>query len=382
MNLLKKNKLTGFRSGAAAREAMMGGGVGGAVGLADAMKDDSSGNVPDDDKMSHYLKSILGYGTAGAGIGAGFGLKKGLKLKNQAAKAHLKDLLPGIEKELAVGVDPTLMGEARKRVLNQIEQHHPAMDYETFMENLANEKAHAPMVDKKPGFFERRDIKSESGKAKEKFEAGRAEQATNSANQAKADEAMRKVESNLEPAKRSVEDIIKERQIGEPGPKSRPSGTTPLAPGKAGAGFKPLSKDTIPGNAPAAPPVPAPAPENIFQKMHKETTEEINRYLNHLSGGGASILGHAENLQAHKEDIANFARKAHGRQTRSRESLEELNDRINANHSKLFGRQNTPSPANSAAAPAVTAATTPTTANSSQGFQSFGSMLGQLTGKP
>ena len=41
MNLLKKNKLTGFRSGAAAREAMMGGGVGGAVGLADAMKDDS-----------------------------------------------------------------------------------------------------------------------------------------------------------------------------------------------------------------------------------------------------------------------------------------------------------------------------------------------------
>ena len=288
--------------------------------------------------MSHYLKSILGYGTAGAGIGAGFGMKKGLNLKNQAAKSHLKDLLPGIEKELATGVDPTLMGEARKRVLNQIEQHHPAMDYETFMENLANEKAHAPMVDKKPGFFERRDINREAEKAKGTFEAGRAEQATIAANQPKADEAMAKVESNLNPKSRPHEEVLAERLAQETKKPTTPAWPAPFSPGGPASdkGFRKMDKSTIPVHS-SAPPVPAPAPENIFQKMHKETAEEMDRYLNHLNGGGASIPGHAENLQIHKEDIADFARKAHGRQTRSRESLEELNDRIHANHATLFG---------------------------------------------
>ena len=357
MNLLKKNKLTGFRSGAAAREAMMGGGVGGAVGLADAMKDDSSGNVPADDKMSHYLKSILGYGTAGAGVGAGFGLKKGLRLKNQAAKSHLKDLLPGIEKELATGVDPTLMGEARKRVLKQIEEHHPAMDYETFMENLANEKAHAPTTDKKPGFFERRDIKRESGKAKQKADVKARDAAS---------EAEKAIESNLTEAKNNR--LIKDMQQSKASPSAVPE--SPKGP------FQRLSTKDL---GKAVPPVSPP--ENEFVKMYREAKDSLNSHGEAFSKDPSNAV-HLANMQAttnHLKDIERFTHAVHAGDMRT---AQKLHPRIFSNHGKLVGGQNIPSSANSAATPAVTALSGPATANSSQGFQSFGSMLGQLTGKP
>jgi hypothetical protein len=284
-------------------------------------------------------------------------LRKGLKLRNMAAKSELKKLAPSIENRLAQGTDAKLMSDARKDILKRVEEHAPSMDYETFMENLANEKSQAAVA--KPGFFEGVDIRREAGKAKQNAAA------TVKARDA-ASEAEKAIESNLTEAKNNR--LIKDMQQSKASPSAVPE--SPKGP------FQRLSTKDL---GKAVPPVSPP--ENEFVKMYREAKDSLNSHGEAFSKDPSNAV-HLANMQAttnHLKDIERFTHAVHAGDMRT---AQKLHPRIFSNHGKLVGGQNIPSSANSAATPAVTALSGPATANSSQGFQSFGSMLGQLTGKP
>ena len=355
LNLLKKNKLPGFKSNPAMREAMLGGGVGGAVGLADAMREDGNGNIEEGDKASKYLKSILGYGAAGAGIGGGVGLRKGLKLQHRAAKSELAKLLPGIEKELSTGVNPTLMGEARSRVLGELEKNHPGLDYETFMENLAKEKSQASKVpDKKPGFFERRDIARESEKANKNYTEGRAAKTKADEAQAKADKAMSDLEAKIAPKKRTDEEIIAERLREQPGSSAAPRpGVAKAVRGKpTPGGVSSFERLDPKAKAPVAPIAP---PENHFVKMYREGKDALQKHQELFNSDPTNRV-HLANVVAvnnHLKDIETFTHTMNSGDLRK---AQPLHDRIIKRHASLTGGQNpltaSANPISGAAAPA------------------------------
>jgi hypothetical protein len=339
LNLLKKNKLTGFKSNPAMREAMLGGGVGGAVGLADAMREDGNGNIEEGDKASKYLKSILGYGAAGAGIGGGVGLRKGLKLQHRAAKSELAKMAPSIEKRLAMGVNPTLMGEARKDVLKRIEEHAPSLDYETFMENLSKEKSQGgKVIDKKPDFFERRDINRESEKANKNYTEGRAAKTKADEAQAKADKAMSDLEAKMAPKKRTDEEIIAERLREQPGSSAPPRpGVAKAVRGKPTPGG--VSSFERLGPKAKAPVAPITPPENHFVKMYREGREALQKHkdLYHSDPANRVHLANVVAVDNHLKDIEAFTHTMNSGDLRK---AQPLHDRIVRRHGSLIGNQN------------------------------------------
>jgi hypothetical protein len=234
------------------------------------------------------------------------------------------------------------MGEARKRVLTDLEKNHPGLDYETFMENLAKEKSQASKVrDKKPGFFERRDINRESEKANKNYTEGRAAKAKADEAQAKADKAMSDLEAKMAPKKRTDEEIIAERLREQPNPSSPPKpGVAKAVKGKpTPGGVSSFERLDPKARTPVAPPTPSAPPENHFVKMYREGREALQKHkdLYHSDPANRVHLANVVAVDNHLKDIEAFTHVMNGGDLRK---AQPLHDRIIRRHGSLIGNQN------------------------------------------
>ena len=125
MNWLKKNKFSGFAKNPALREGLMGAGVGGAVGLADANRRDAAGEFEGKssrEKMMEYLKGVGGYGALGGAVGGGLGARKGLKIRDSLLEKQMEKLRPVLAKQMEKVEAAGLTGVAREEAMQKIKK--------------------------------------------------------------------------------------------------------------------------------------------------------------------------------------------------------------------------------------------------------------------
>lgn len=101
LNLLKKNKFSGYRTHHGVGGAGLGGLVGAGAGAIDAYTDSDNEDLSSQEKMQKYLNKMLTYGGAGAAVGGGLGALKGRKIRNALAKKEMDKLTPALRQELA-----------------------------------------------------------------------------------------------------------------------------------------------------------------------------------------------------------------------------------------------------------------------------------------
>lgn len=150
MNWLKKNKFSGFAKNPAIREGLMGAGVGGAVGLGDAYRQDTAGELKDQsarEKMMTYLKNIGGYGAVGGALGGGMAARKGLKLRDALAGNKMEALRPALARHLEKIEAQGLTGRAREKalqgIMKDLETSVPHTDFSSITKS-------APQAGKQP----------------------------------------------------------------------------------------------------------------------------------------------------------------------------------------------------------------------------------------
>jgi hypothetical protein len=135
LNLLKKNKFSGYRTHHGVGGAGIGGLLGAGAGAIDAYTDKDNEELSSEEKMQKYLKKILTYGGAGATVGGGLGALKGNKIRNALAKREMEKLSPSLNQALEHAnslATPHERNAAREAIKSRVHEVVPSISPEEY----------------------------------------------------------------------------------------------------------------------------------------------------------------------------------------------------------------------------------------------------------
>jgi len=126
-NLLRK-KFTGFKRMGGLAGGLAGSGIGGTMGMMDAIKSDRAGEMEGlgaKEKIKAYLDKMIAPGVVGLGGGAALGIGGGEALRRMRANQHLTGLKKGIREKLLL--NPKIKS-GPEDILEHVVKNYPEQD--------------------------------------------------------------------------------------------------------------------------------------------------------------------------------------------------------------------------------------------------------------